>query len=196
VKGGAENVMQFFWEQLSKEASTNLTAMGRALRSKGTTLAKAYHNAAIALRFNVDCVTTPRQWCLEEGPAYVASQGANHNTGMVTTIGDPAYAGKIANDYALDWIGIPTTQGPFDLTVNATTGGGRLRTSVMCLTGSHVSLLAPTEVAHGTTNATFADLTPVGCTAVVAVITNEHQTKSSPTRITIAKYSLRTVAAI
>ena len=158
VKNGGENVMQYFWEQLSKGKSTNLAAMSKALKQEGTSLGKAYHDAAIALRFNVDCSVTPKKWCLEEGPNYVSSQGANTNTGSVASIGDPAYAGKVSNDYALDWIGIPANQGAFDLTVNATTGGGKLRTSIVCRTGSLLTTLAPTQVAAGTTNAAFTSV--------------------------------------
>jgi len=196
VKGGGENVMQYFWEQISKGKSTNLAAMGQALKQEGTTLAKAYHDAAIALRFNVDCSVTPKKWCLSEGPNYVALAGANSNTGNVMNLGDPAYKGKVANDYALDWIGVPAGQGVFDLTVNATTGGGKLRTSIVCRAGSLLTELAPAEVAHGTTNATFTSVDPTGCDAVVAVITNENQTSASPKGITNANYNLTTQASV
>jgi hypothetical protein len=195
VKNGGENVMQFFWEQISKGASTNLEAMGKALKHEGTNLGKAYHDAAIALRFNVGCSMTPADWCLEEGPKYVAAAGANSNTGNVATIGDPAYVGKVANDYALDWIGLPTDQLAFDLTVDVTSGGGKLRTSIVCRTGEVLSLLAPTEVAKGSSDASFTSVDPTGCDSVVAVITNEHQTSSSPKDVTNARYSLTTLHA-
>jgi hypothetical protein len=195
VKNGGENVMQFFWEQISKEASTNLAALGTALKHEGTSLGKAYHDAAIALRFNVDCATTPKKWCLQEGPAYVAAAGPNGNMASVANIGDPAYAGKVANDYALDWIGLPTAQGAFDLTLDVTSGGGKLRTSIVCRTADTLSLLAPTQVAKGSTDAAFTSVDPTGCDTVVAVITNENQTKASPTKITNANYSLTTLHA-
>ncbi|MGZ8623711.1 MAG: hypothetical protein ACXWYQ_06055 [Actinomycetota bacterium] len=195
VKNGGENVMQFFWEQISKEASTNLAAMSKALKHEGTSLGKAYHDAAIALRFNVDCATTPKKWCLEEGPNYVAAAGPNSNMANVANIGDPAYAGKVANDYALDWIGLPAGQGAFDLTLDVTSGGGKLRTSIVCRTADTLSLLAPTEVAKGSTDATFTSVDPTGCDTVVAVITNENQTKSSPANVTNANYSLSTLHA-
>jgi hypothetical protein len=195
VKNGGENVMQFFWEQVSKEASTNLAALGKALKHEGTSLGKAYHDAAIALRFNVDCTTTPKKWCLQEGPAYVAAAGPNSNMASVATIGEPAYTGKVANDYALDWIGLPTDQGAFDLTVDVTSGGGKLRTSIVCRTGDTLTLLKPTQVAKGTTDAAFTSVDPTGCDTVVAVITNENQTKSSPKKITNANYSLATLHA-
>ena len=191
VAHGGEDVMQAFWEQLSKGASTNLTALGRALGQERTTLPKAYHDAAIALRFNVGCSMTPKKWCLEEGANYVAYAGANMNTGAIGTIGD-AYAGKVSNDYALDWIGIPQDQGAFDLKVNATSGGGKLRTSVVCRAGDQLTLLAPTKVAAGSKDATFAGLDPTGCDAVVAVITNENQTGGSPSTVTNANYDLTT----
>ena len=195
VKNGGENVMQFFWEQISKEASTNLAALGTALKHEGTSLGKAYHDAAIALRFNVDCATTPKKWCLQEGPAYVAAAGPNANMANVANIGDPAYAGKVANDYALDWIGLPTAQGAFDLTLDVTSGGGKLRTSIVCRTADTLSLLAPTQVAKGSTDAAFTSVDPTGCDTVVAVITNENQTKASPTKVTNANYSLTTLHA-
>ncbi len=194
VKNGGENVMQFFWEQVSKEASTNLAALSKALKHEGSSLPKAYHDAAIALRFNVDCSATPKKWCLQEGPAYVAAAGANPNTGTVASIGDPAYQGKVANDYALDWIGLPAT-GAFDLTLDVTSGGGKLRTSIVCRMGSALSLLSPTQVAKGSTNAAFTSVDPMGCDAVVAVITNENQTGSSPKKVTNANYTLATLNA-
>ena len=196
VKNGGENVMQTFWEQISKGASTNLAALGQALRQEGTTLGKAYHDAAIALRFNVDCSVTARKWCLEEGPNYVMAAGATPNKANVTTIGDPAYAGSVFNDYALNWIGIPANQGSFDLTVNATAGGGKLRTSVVCRAGSLLTTLAPTQVAAGSMNAKFSALDPTGCDAVVAVITNENQTRNSPKDKTNATYDLTTTPSM
>ncbi|MEO8477121.1 MAG: hypothetical protein ABI572_08735 [Actinomycetota bacterium] len=197
VKGGGENVMQFFWEQLSKGTSTNLAAMGKAFKHEGTTLGKAYHDAAIALRFNVDCSVTKPKWCLEEGPNYVALAGANTSTApSVATIGDPAYSGRVFNDYALDWIVVPENQGLFNLTVNATTGGGKLRTSVVCRAGSLVTTLAPTQVAAGSTNAAFTALDPTGCDAVVVVITNENQTGASPSGTSNANYTLKTTPSI
>jgi hypothetical protein len=195
VRNGGENVMQFFWEQISKGASTNLEALGRALKGAGASLGRSYHAAAIALRFNVDCSTTPRKWCLEEGPQYVALAGPNTNTGSVANIGDPTYQGKVANDYALDWIGLPGGQGPFDLTIDVTAGGGKLRTSIVCRTGGALTLLAPTEVSTGSTSAAFTSVDPAGCDGVVAVITNENQTRSSPKAVTNARYDLTTVHA-
>lgn len=138
---------------------------------------------------------TPKKWCLQEGPDYVTAAGANANTGNVAGIGDPSYAGKVANDYALDWIGLPADQGAFDLTVDATSGGGQLRTSLVCRTGNALSILAPTQVAKGSTNAEFTSVDPTGCDAVVAVITNENQTSPSPKDITNANYSLTTLHA-
>ena len=113
----------------------------------------------------------------------------------VATIGDTAYAGKVANDYALDWIGLPAGQGAFDFTLDVTSGGGKLRTSIVCRTADTLSLLAPTEVAKGSTDATFTSVDPTGCDTVVAVITNENQTKSSPKTITNTNYSVTTLPA-
>jgi hypothetical protein len=56
--------------------------------------------------------------------------------------------------------------------------------------------VAPAEVAHGTTNATFTSIDPTGCDALVAVITNENQTAASPKDVTNANYNLTTQASV
>src|SRR5919106_694988 len=56
VAGGGEDVMQAFWETVSQSGSAvDLHAPNAALVAEGTTLADAYHAAAIALKFNLAC---------------------------------------------------------------------------------------------------------------------------------------------
>ncbi|HEY6568039.1 MAG TPA: hypothetical protein VI341_11045, partial [Actinomycetota bacterium] len=99
--GGGEDVMQSFWEQISRGTATNSSAMNRALQEEGTTLGKAYHDAAIALRFSRGCGQTETRFCLEEGPSYVAIAGPNSDTASIGSVGAQLTDEKIANDFAL-----------------------------------------------------------------------------------------------
>jgi hypothetical protein len=186
--GGGEDVMQKFWEAISKRETTDLGAFGRALKDAGTNLGTAYHDAAISLRFLQDCTSTAEPYCLEEGPAYAASvAGPNGNT---KSLGGGLMHRAIANDYALDWIGLPHDPS-LDLTLNVTGGGGKLRASVGCRIGTAVTVLSPgTKVAQGSTDAVFSNVDTNPCDEAVLVITNEHQTKASPGTKTLAHYDL------
>jgi hypothetical protein len=185
--GGGEDVMQEFWETISKRDSTDLGAFARALKDAGTNLGRAYHDAAISLRFLQDCTSTAQPYCLEEGPAYAAHAGPNGNT---KNLGGGITHRAIANDYALDWIGLPNDPS-LDLTLDVTGGGGKLRASVGCRIGTAVTVLSPgTEVARGSTNAVFPNVDTSPCDQAVLVITNEHQTKASPSTKTFAHYDL------
>ncbi len=132
-RNGAEAIYQVVWEQISKGASTNLAALAKGFRVKNTTLPTAYHNASIALRFLVNCATTCDAYCLEEGPSYVAAAGGNRNHASVGAVA-ATLSRQIANDYALNWIGLPVGA-PFTLTVTHDGGAGVLKVSMACRTG-------------------------------------------------------------
>ena len=137
-RNGSEAVYQAFWEQISKGRRTNLAALARAFKAKNTTLAAAYHNASIAMRFLVNCSATARKYCLEEGPAYGPPRGSNDDHENLGPAPDAA-SRSIANDLALNWIGLPTAGAPFTLTVTHDGGKGVLRVSVACRTGAAVT---------------------------------------------------------
>jgi hypothetical protein len=188
-EGGGENVMQRFWETISRRDSTNLGAFAKALKAAGTTLPKAYHDAAISLRFLQDCDSTAPPYCLQEGPAYAALAGPNGNT---VSLGDGLSHRAIANDYALNWIGLPN-DASLHLTLDVTDGAGELRASIACRVGTAVTVLAPgTKVAHRSTNAVFTGVDTSPCDQAVLVITNGHQTKANPHVKTLAHYDLTT----
>ena len=76
VAGGAEQVMQDFWELTSQNAASNQAALASALDAAGTTLADAFHVYAVAVKFNRACgggYVYP--YCFEEGPGYVSVAG-------------------------------------------------------------------------------------------------------------------------
>jgi hypothetical protein len=186
VRGGAEDVYQVFWEQLSRGTSTNLAALGRGFRASRARLGDVYHDASIALRFLANCSATKRRFCLEEGPAYRAAGGANHDH---ATLGPGAsLARRIANDYALNWVGLPTG-GSYDLEVTRDRGTGVLRVSIACRMGARVRVtFVGTATSSG--DATMSGYDPSGCADATAVISNVRQTAPTPRSITRTGYTI------
>jgi hypothetical protein len=192
-RNGAEAIYQVFWEQVSKGASTNLAALAKGFKVKNTTLPTAYHDASIALRFLVNCQTTARPYCLEEGPAYAAAAGSN-STPKAThgALGAPpdSLSRQIANDYALNWIGLPVGGAAFDVTVTHDGGAGVLKVSVACRTGTTVTVTPVGTATSSADASTTVDLTT--CDAATAVISNVKQTSPTPTKITRTDYTIST----
>jgi hypothetical protein len=191
--GGSEQVIQDFWEETSQSTTSNmLTALNTALANKGTTLADAYHAYAIAVKFNKSCsggYVYP--YCLEEGPAYVSARGPTAVHGSIASIGG-SYSGSLADYYALNWISLPTSGGTYTVTLKNNSSGGQLRASVVCDTGSALDVDPLPDVLGAGGSTALAGYDPSGCTAVVAVITNQAQTIANPTSCTARSYTLTT----
>lgn len=190
---GSEQIMQDFWEETSKNAGDNLTALQSALGNRGTNLADAYHAYAIAVKFNRACGGGyVHPYCLEEGPAYVAAEGATTVQGMIGSVGG-SFSGTIEDNYALNWVQLPTTGGAFDATLaNTDPSGGILRGSVVCDTGTGFSVHGfPSVVGAGASSA-IAQFNPTGCTTAVAVITNQAQTAANPGTSVTRSYQVST----
>ena len=185
-RNGSEAIFQVFWEQISKGKSTNLAALAKGFKTKGTTLAAAYHNAAIRLRFLSDCSQTKPKFCLEEGPAYRFAAGGNHDHASLA--GTPSTLSRsIPNDLALNWIGVPTAAG-LELTVTHDGGKGTLRVSVACLTGSKVTVKQVGTATRSDDAVRSVDTS--ACDEASAVISNVKQTSPTPTSITRTDYSV------
>jgi hypothetical protein len=188
-RNGSEAVFQVFWEQISKGATTNLAALARGFKAKNTTLSSAYHDASIALRFLVNCASTPRRYCLEEGPNYPSGSNPPGNHAALGAVPD-SLSRLIPNDYALNWIGLPVVGAPFDLTVTHDGGAGVLRVSVACRTGAAVTV-TPVGTATSSADAT-ATVDTSTCGAATAVISNVKQTSPTPNSITRTDYTIQT----
>jgi hypothetical protein len=187
--GMGEEVMQDFWEAVSQSpTSTDLTALGQGLAGKGTTLADAYHSAAVALRFNQPCAggwTAP--YCLEEGPLYVSAQGAPPLHGAIAAAG-ASFSGTIEDNYALNWVALPQV-GPYPVALRNASGGGALRATVACATPAGPKLATLPAVAGPGEDRVLLSFDPTGCLgAPVAVITNESQTAPNPAVSTPREY--------
>jgi hypothetical protein len=180
--GGGQLVARKFWELTSKEKAGNLAAMELALNTKGTTLADAFHDAAISIRFSVRCgggYVYP--YCLKEGNGYVKTAGSMRNDGNIDIIGH-SISRSVRDDYAASFIGLPKiSSGTYDITLSNEDTGGELRGSVVCDTGSALEVDALSQVAGTGEQATLNGFDPTVCTRVVLVVTNEQQNAANPT---------------
>jgi hypothetical protein len=198
VAGGGEDVMQSFWEQTSQSTSSNmLTSLNQALVAEESTLAEAYHAAAIALKFNKACsggYVYP--YCLEEGPAYVAAQGPTTVHKVIAAVGGSTTGTtQLQDNYALNWVQLPAAGGAYSIQLSNTSAGGQLRGSVVCDTGSALSITPLPAVVGAGGSTSLASFDPAGCTSVVLVITNESQTSPNPSSSLARAYVVTTTSA-
>ena len=134
--GGAEQVMQDFWELTSQNAKSNQEAMAAALGVRGTTLADAFHAYAVAAKFNRPCAGGyAYPYCFEEGAGYVSIAGATAVHATVASVGASATT-SVEDNHALAWVALPSSSAPYDVTLSNTSAGGQLRGTVACDTGS------------------------------------------------------------
>lgn len=185
--GGGEQIMQDFLEETSKGSSENLAALNVALQNKGSNLADAYHNYAIAVKFNKSCgggYSYP--YCFEEGANYVSARGQTVVHGNVGSV-EGSYSGNVQDNYALNWVNLPTSGGPYNAYL-LNLGGGQLRGSIVCDTGSTLTVTPLDMVAGAAETAVAGNYDPAGCSSVVAVITNQNQTAANPSSCTQRSY--------
>ena len=187
-RNGGEAIMQVFWEQVSKGSSTNLAALAKGFKAKRSKLGDAYHNASIALRFLVDCSATARRFCLEEGPSYSAATGGGTSDHANLSAAPDSLSRSIPNDFALNWIGLPTAAG-IDLTVTHDGGKGTLRVSIACGTGGAVSVTTA-GTATRSADAALAGADLSACDEASAVISNVKLTDPTPRSITRTDYTI------
>ena len=198
VPQGGEDVMQLFWEIISQEKALGMNALNLALRAHGTMLPDAYHAYAIAVKFNRPCTGGySYPYCFEEGPQYVNGDGVQQGAGptrphgTIATVGG-AFSGQIPDNYALNWVVLPTSPSPYRATLANTSSGGAFRFSAVCDTGSgfvmnHTRLIRPAR-------SDTLPVTSTGCQSVVAVITNLAQTGADPEQSVSRSYTLTTSA--
>jgi hypothetical protein len=194
--GGGEDVLQLFWEQVSRKQATNMTAMDNALRTRGSNLADAFHKYAIAAKFNKPCTGDyASPYCLKEGPDYVLRRGAPLSNASLSSIG-ARYQGALADNFALTWIDLPTGETSYNVTLtNTAQGGGELRGSLVCDTGSQLVVTPLSQAAGSGQSAVAEGFQPAGCTSVTAVITNQALTGSGAGACTLREFTLALSAA-
>ena len=188
--------MKYFWEQLSRNASTNTDAFKRAFQSVGASMAAAYHNAGIALRFDVACGgLTPEPYCLQEGPAYVDAAGPRADNATLSNPGDSDSLTTVANDFATQWVGLPagSLSDVYPVSVTVDPGDvGLLMVSLVCLSGSDITVTDLGTAAVSSPVATTVDFDASGCDEATAVISNVRETSPSPASRTNTGFTIAT----
>ncbi|MEX2275120.1 MAG: hypothetical protein WEA10_06110, partial [Actinomycetota bacterium] len=171
VANGGQLVMRTFFELTSKEIAGNLGAWNQALTdAQGGVLNQDYHRASIALKFLKKCqggYVYP--YCLEEANGYKNTVGPTLFHHAIDTIGNST-AGSLPDNYSLNWVALPAS-GDYDVTVDSTTAGAQLRTSVVCDTGTDLDVTSLGTLSGIDSDTTLVDAD--GCvTRPVVVISN------------------------
>ncbi|MBA3533841.1 MAG: hypothetical protein H0T73_18135 [Ardenticatenales bacterium] len=191
--GGGEDIIQDLFVSIGAGRGA-LGAYEDALPLKGTTLDDQFHQYAIATKFSKTCgsgYSSP--YCYEEGADYVQHKGgvpASHAT-IATVVG--SYSGTIRDNYAVNWVTLPTGAAPFSARLTNTATGGDLRGTLVCDTGSGFRMSAFPQVVTAGTSSQIATFNPVGCQTIVAVITNQAKTDDNPASCASHGYALQLV---
>jgi hypothetical protein len=197
--GPSEDVMQRFWEIISREEYGQMDALEQAYSPTGIGLSDGYHDYAIAARFLKACggrYVLPH--CFEEADAYADVAGGRPEpdgsidqvTGSYGTEEEPA---EIEDNLTLNWVDLPAPDQEIEARLdNKGDGGGALRMSVICDTGSNVRV-SVRDFATPDEDAVIR-FDPRGCQSrPSAVITNEKRTGGhNPDESTFTPYVLRT----
>lgn len=199
--GGSEQVMQDFWEETSKSTNSNmLAALNTALSNKGTNLADAYHAYAIAAKFVKSCGGSYiYPYCYEEANDYLAIVNQPAVQGTINNAGE-SYSGSVQDNYAINWVSLPKTGGTYNVMLQNTSGGllggggGQLRGSVVCDTGTTLNIKPLPSVVTPGESSTLRDFDPSGCSSVVLVVTNQSQTADNPSSSSARSYKVRLIS--
>jgi hypothetical protein len=195
VPGGGEDVLQGFWEAISRRTAENLDAFRAGLEGRGVQPAQGFHAAAIRLRVLRRCGSKAyaAPVCLEEASDYVAEAGPPPVHGRVGKIGG-VYRGGVKDDFGLNWVALPTA-GTFGVRLANTSGGGQLRASLVCDDGSRATVIAMPQVVSSGEHTVVPAFDARACQEAWAVITNHKQSAANPYVSTTRTYALSIDAA-
>jgi hypothetical protein len=191
--------MQDFWETTSKSTRSNMfSALNSALVKKGSNLADAYHALAITARFTKPCgAGYGYPFCFAEAIGYAGRTGptALQQQGTIATVG-ASYTGAVVDNYALNWIGLPISNASYTVMLQNTAGGGRLRGSIVCDTGSTLRITPLPAVVGAGAKSMLTNVNTRNCASAVLVLTNQAHTANNPTESSPRSYQIRTVAVV
>jgi hypothetical protein len=195
--GTHEDFVERFWEIVSREEAGQMDALEDAYATTGVSVATGYHDYARAARFLKACGGGYVQpYCFEEADAYAEVAGGrpephgaiDSTTGSHGTDEEPA---EIEDNYALNWIDLPASDQEIEAQLdNKDQGGGGLRLSVVCDTGSALRV-SEADAAYADDDARVR-FDPRGCASrPSAVISNETRRGGhNPEESTVTPYVL------
>ena len=193
--GGGEEIMRRFWENVAAGQAA-LTAYNNALVAAGTTLADAFHRYAIAARFSTTCgAGYAAPYCFEEGAAYVAFEGGLPSVQGTIAANPGVFAANIRNQYAANWVNLPTAGSPYQVTLHNMSGGGQLRGSLVCDTGSAFTVTPFPSIVGAAGSTAINSYNAADCVTVAAVLTNQEQSSGKAVSANLQPYSLTVSAA-
>jgi hypothetical protein len=195
VPGGGEDVYQAFWEITSRNEGSNLEALRMALAAEGTSLADAYSTGGVALKFLRACAGRYKYpYCLEEGPQYVNGDGVQQGAGETEPHGEIAgvggsFSGTVPDNYALNWVTLPTGAGTYSVRFTNTSTGGNFKVILACDSGTALKVVAmPGTFGAGKTSA--KKFSSSGCLSAAATIANVAQTAPNPSTSEARGYTI------
>ncbi|MDQ4088705.1 MAG: hypothetical protein M3163_00120 [Actinomycetota bacterium] len=194
VAGGGEQVLQDYWEAISRGTAGHLNALAVGVGNKGVSLADAYHDGAIATGFMKACgggYVLP--YCFEEAAGYVANAGLPPVAGGIAAVGG-SFNGAIEDDYSLAWVTLPASP-DYALTLANTSSGGELRATAVCDTDAGLVRSPFPAVAGAGASTTLSSFAAGSCTRRLAVITNQRQTAADPSSSASRAFTLSTAPA-
>jgi hypothetical protein len=190
--GGGQQVMRDFWEAVSEFGGQGmLDHLDAALTARGSSLAAAYHDYAIAARLMQPCeggFFTP--FCFEEADGYVSVAGPTSAQRTISSIGGSA-SGSVEDNYALNWVDLPTGA-VYDLTLTKTSSGGQFRATAICDRGTGFTTRFLTDSLSAVVSVTALDYDTRACTQASLVITNQGQTSANPSSSAARPYTVST----
>jgi hypothetical protein len=191
VAGGAEDVMQRFWEEMSK-GGEQLPAMNAAVAAEGRTLGGAFHDAAVATRFVKPCgglIAYP--FCFEEAAAHMNGNTLRPDDATLSL--GARVTRTIADDYSAHRLALPQGGPPFRFTIANGGPSNALRASVACDLGSSLRVVAVGGVLR-TGEAATATADPSGCQpdSLVAVVSDGRVSRGNPSTVSTSGYEVAT----
>jgi hypothetical protein len=172
IEGGSEQVMQDFWENISKGSVSEIEALNIALLNKGTNLSDAFQAYAIAVKYNKPCSENyVYPYCLEEGPQYVAAAGVTQVSEDLS-LGE-TYSESLSGGYALSWVSLPK-QAIYNVVLkNIGSSSGEFRASVVCDTGNGFIINKFPIIVHSGQSSSLQNLDTSNCNSTFAVVVNQ-----------------------
>jgi hypothetical protein len=171
IAGGSEQVMQDFWENISKGSSSEIEALDLALQNKGTNLSDAFQAYAIAVKYNKPCIGNYfYPYCIEEGADYVDYAGETNVHHEMEGAG--IYSSSLRGGYSIKWIGLPAS-GNYNVKINNTSQFGELRASIVCDTGAKFVIQEFPNIVRGTEFSSINGFNTNNCISSTVVIVNQ-----------------------
>lgn len=189
VPGGAEDVMQTVFENVSKGKKLLPATREAFWETEHVLFNYAFHQFAVALFFMKQCgggYVAP--YCFEEMSVYqVAKPAAWAPTGIVTKT--QAYHGSIKDDYAMNWIQVPDSPKLYPIALQNQSADSPLFWSVACDKGNELDV----EV-WGTVEPLHRGIPWVhrkGCTGhSYVIVSSEHESAPNPANSPEADYEV------